>query len=105
MRILIIGAAGMVGRKLSARLSHDGSLGGEAISELALADVTGGPGIIEADLSQAGVAADLVADRPDVIVDLAAVVSGEAEAKFEKGYRVNLDTMRYLLEAIRTAGG
>jgi nucleoside-diphosphate-sugar epimerase len=40
-----------------------------------------------------------------VIFHLAAVVSGEAETDFEKGYRVNLDTMRSLLEAIRTAGG
>jgi len=32
---------------------------------------------------------------------LAAVVSGEAEADFEKGYHVNLDSTRYLLEAIR----
>ena len=43
--------------------------------------------------------------RPDVIFDLAAVVSGEAEDDFEKGYRVNLDGTRLLLEAIRAAGG
>jgi D-erythronate 2-dehydrogenase len=104
MRILIIGAAGMVGRKLSERLVRDGSLGGEAISELLLADVAGGDGIIAADLTQPGVAADLVAGRPDVIVDLAAVVSGEAETNFEKGYRVNLDATRHLLEAIRLTG-
>jgi nucleoside-diphosphate-sugar epimerase len=42
-----------------------------------------------------------VADGPDVIFHLAAVVSGEAEADFEKGYRVNLDGTRDLLEAIR----
>ena len=38
-----------------------------------------------------------------MIVQLAAVVSGEAEADFEKGYQVNLDGNRALLEAIRTA--
>jgi nucleoside-diphosphate-sugar epimerase len=32
------------------------------------------------------------------------VVSGEAETDFEKGYRVNLDGTRRLLEAIRQAG-
>ena len=42
--------------------------------------------------------------RPDVIVDLAAVVSGEAERDFEKGYRVNLDGTRELLEAVRLMG-
>ena len=104
MRILIIGAAGMVGRKLSQRLARDGSLGAEPISELTLADVAGGDGILAADLTQPGVAAELVAGRPDVIVHLAAVVSGEAEASFAKGYRVNLDATRHLLEAIRLAG-
>jgi D-erythronate 2-dehydrogenase len=104
MRILIIGAAGMLGRKLSARLSRDGALGTQPIAAPALADVAPGDGIIAADLTQPGVAADLIAGRPDVIVDLAAVVSGEAETDFEKGYRVNLDAARHLLEAIRLAG-
>jgi nucleoside-diphosphate-sugar epimerase len=54
-----------------------------------------------ADLTEPGVAATLVAGRPDVIFHLAAVVSGEAEADFEKGYRVNLDATRMLLDAIR----
>jgi nucleoside-diphosphate-sugar epimerase len=116
MRILIIGAAGMVGRKLSERLARDGALGDRAITAMALADVAdaadvagaaggvGGAETIAADLTEPGVAADLVASRPDVIVDLAAVVSGEAESDFEKGYRVNLDATRSLLEAIRVAG-
>jgi nucleoside-diphosphate-sugar epimerase len=39
-----------------------------------------------------------------VIIDLAAVVSGEAERDFAKGYRVNLDATRHLLEAVRLAG-
>ena len=36
---------------------------------------------------------------------LAAIVSGEAEAEFDKGYRINLDGTRYLIDAIRHAGG
>ena len=36
----------------------------------------------------------MVADRPDVIFHLAAIVSGEAEADFDKGYRINLDGTR-----------
>ena len=35
---------------------------------------------------------------------LAAVVSGEAEADFDKGYAVNLDGSRNLFEAIRAQG-
>ncbi len=108
MRILIIGAAGMLGRKLSERLIRDGALGTRPIAELTLADVAAGAGpcagMLNADLSEPGVAGELIASRPDVIVDLAAVVSGEAEADFEKGYRVNLDATRHLLEAIRLAG-
>ena len=46
----------------------------------------------------------LIAARPDAIFHLAGVVSGEAELDFEKGYRVNLDGTRALLDAIRTAG-
>ena len=91
MRVLILGAAGMIGRKLAERLSEDGE-------ELILADAATGD-----DLAQPGTAERLVADRPDVIFHLAAVVSGEAEADFDKGYRVNLDGTRSLFEAIRAA--
>ena len=64
----------------------------------------GWPGPLDAgraDLADPAGAEAAVADRPDVIVHLAAVVSGEAEADFDKGYRVNLDGTRNLLEAIR----
>jgi nucleoside-diphosphate-sugar epimerase len=58
-----------------------------------------------ADLSRPGEAEKLLAKRPDLIFHLAAIVSGEAEADFEKGYRVNLDGTRLLFEAIRKEGG
>jgi nucleoside-diphosphate-sugar epimerase len=112
MRILIIGAAGMVGRKLTARLVADGHLGGKAITALSLVDVIepeapqGFSGELErraVDIAEPDVAAMLVASRPDVIFHLAAIVSGEAEADFDKGYRINLDGTRYLFDAIRAA--
>jgi nucleoside-diphosphate-sugar epimerase len=53
------------------------------------------------DLSTPGEAEKLIAARPQTIFHLAAVVSGEAEADFDKGYRVNLDATRLLFEAIR----
>jgi nucleoside-diphosphate-sugar epimerase len=59
---------------------------------------------VSADVSEPGVADILIRSRPDVVFHLAAVVSGEAEADFEKGYRVNVDGMRHLLEAIRSLG-
>jgi nucleoside-diphosphate-sugar epimerase len=58
-----------------------------------------------ADLSTPGVAESVVAARPDVIFHLAAIVSGEAEADFDKGYRVNFDGTRFLFDAIRKVGG
>ncbi len=113
MNILIIGAAGMVGRKLTQRLLSTGELGDSLISGLTLVDVVEPekPAVAAfpvetgvADLSEPGIAEKLVASRPDTIFHLAAIVSGEAEADFEKGYRINLDGTRYLLEAIRKVG-
>jgi nucleoside-diphosphate-sugar epimerase len=110
VRILVTGAAGMVGRKLTERLVLDGSLGGAPIDRLTLADVVPpvvpdepafGVAVVEVDVADPRDADTLVADRPDVVFHLAAVVSGEAEADFEKGYRVNVDGTRLLLEAIR----
>ncbi len=57
-----------------------------------------------ADLAAPGVAEKAVSERPDVIFHLAGVVSGEAEIDFDKGYHVNLDGTRALLEAVRLAG-
>ncbi len=114
MHILITGAAGMIGRKLVARLVDDGALNGRAIGKLTLIDVSAPQkpekfsGRVEsaaADIADAAAARAAVAGKPDVIFHLAAVVSGEAEVDFEKGVRVNLDGSRALLEAIRTAGG
>ena len=110
MDVLIIGAAGMLGRKLAQALTAQGSLGEVAITRLVLADVTvpprpagfGGTVTLAAvDLAQPGAAARLLAERPGVIFHLAAVVSGEAEVDFAKGYAVNLDATRALFEAIR----
>jgi nucleoside-diphosphate-sugar epimerase len=106
MRILITGAAGMIGRKLAGRLAADGHLGGREIAALILTDVVVPEGAGQAaldvsDIAEPGVAARLIASRPDVIFHTAGIVSGEAESDFDKGYRVNLDGSRLLLEAIR----
>src|SRR5947209_4999181 len=98
MRILIIGAAGMIGRKLVERLAREPTLGTQPIESLRLVDAVAPPSpatartevqAMVADIADPAVAPELVAERPDVIVDLAAVVSGEAESDFENGYRVN----------------
>jgi D-erythronate 2-dehydrogenase len=110
MHVLITGAAGMIGRKLTERLVIDRALGGQPIERLTLIDIVAPvrPASFSdhvktraADLATVGVAEKAVAERPDVIFHLAGVVSGEAETDFEKGYRVNLDGTRALLEAVR----
>ncbi len=113
MQVLIIGGAGMIGRRLAARLLADGSLAGKRLNGLTLFDTVEpeaprGADIPvrcrQGDLSEAGVAERLLASRPEVIFHLAAVVSGEAETDFDKGYRVNLDATRGLFEAVRASG-
>jgi NAD(P)-dependent dehydrogenase (short-subunit alcohol dehydrogenase family) len=110
--VLILGAAGMIGRKLTARLVADQNVGGHAIERLTLVDVVAPQQpasaadqveLVAKDLAAPGEAERLVEGRPDLIFHLAAVVSGEAEADFEKGYRVNLEGTRALLEAVRAA--
>jgi D-erythronate 2-dehydrogenase len=112
VHVLVLGAAGMIGRKLTARLVADGNVGGRPVERLTLADVVpaehpAGPDgqveVVAADLTAPGEVERLIAGRPELIFHLAAVVSGEAEADFEKGYRVNLDGTRALLDAVRTA--
>ncbi len=113
MHILITGAAGMIGRKLTERLVHAAALQGKPVARLSLIDVVApdrpaASGLeitaTAADLSSPAAAVQIVSSRPDVIFHLAAIVSGEAELDFEKGYRVNFDGTRHLLEAIRLSG-
>jgi nucleoside-diphosphate-sugar epimerase len=113
MHILITGAAGMIGRKLTARLVIDRALGDQPIEKLTLVDIVAPErpaGFSDhvktraADLAAPGVAEKAISERPDVIFHLAGVVSGEAETDFDKGYRVNLDGSRALLEAVCAAG-
>jgi len=114
MRILVTGGGGMIGRKLAERLARDGTLGGTPIAALELVDVAppvepaGASFAVAtrvADLADAGVAAALVAGRPDVVFHLAAIPSGGAEADLLGGYRANLDGTRFLAEAIRDLDG
>lgn len=112
MHVVVTGAAGMVGSKLIARLVKDGGLNGKPIDKFTLTDVVaperpagfgGKVDITTGDLAAPGAAEKLIAERPEVIFHLAGIVSGEAELDFDKGYHVNLDGTRILLEAIRHA--
>ena len=113
MHILVIGASGMLGGKLVQHLALVGHLGETPISKVTRQDAVLSPPppssdfpfeTLMGDVSLVAEAAQLIAGKPDVIFHLAAVVSGEAEADFEKGYAINMDGTRHLLEAIRNIG-
>jgi UDP-glucose 4-epimerase len=113
MHVMILGAAGMVGRKLVEKIASKPLAFGRPVTRLTLADAFQPP-IPEAlqsvttaltvDLASAGAADRLIETGPDLIFHLAAIVSGEAEADFDKGYAVNLDGTRALFDAIRKLG-
>lgn len=114
MHVLIIGAAGMIGRKLSGAIAKSGRLGARPVTELTLADAIrperpdtfqGELTSLALDISDPQAAPQMLAGRPDVIFHLAAIVSGEAEQDFDKGYRINLDGTRFLFDAIRHLAG
>jgi D-erythronate 2-dehydrogenase len=113
MNILVTGAAGMIGRKFCEALVKRRNIGSRSVDRLTMADTikAAAPGgapfevsSLSADISEPGVADSFLADRPEIIYHLAAVVSGEAEADFDKGYRVNLSGTQKLFEAVRKAG-
>jgi D-erythronate 2-dehydrogenase len=110
LKILVIGAAGMIGRRLVERLARDGALGGVKIAHADLVDIIEPAAPQDApfptataavDIAAAYVAPKLIAAEPDVIFLLASIVSGEAEKDFDKGYAINLDGTRGIFEAIR----
>jgi nucleoside-diphosphate-sugar epimerase len=111
MHVLITGAAGMLGRKLTKRLVDVGVLRASPIDRIDLVDLVECPADAAfcsshvADLCKPGVAAGLLRPVPDVIFHLAGVVSGEAEADFDKGMAVNIDGTRALFDALRAAEG
>ncbi|ANM07639.1 NAD-dependent epimerase/dehydratase family protein (plasmid) [Rhizobium phaseoli] len=113
MHVMILGAAGMVGRKLVEKIAREPLAFGRPVTRLTLADAFQPPvpeplrpvsTALTVDLAGAGAADRLIEGRPDLIFHLAAIVSGEAEADFDKGYAVNLDGTRALFDAVRQAG-
>jgi nucleoside-diphosphate-sugar epimerase len=113
MHVMIIGAAGMIGRKLSEKIVASGRIDGQAVGRMTLVDMVAGAvpagaacevEVIAADLGAEGECARLAALKPDVVFHLAAVVSSQAEQDFELGYDVNIRATWRLLDALVAAG-
>ena len=104
MHVVVLGAAGMLGRRLSREIARRYT----GLSRLTLIDIVKPPDpdgygadCLALDYSDADVAAKIADGEPDQIFHLAAVVSGEAESNFDKGYKVNFTATENLLRAIR----
>lgn len=108
MRVLIMGAAGMVGQKLLTRILS-GKSGIAKSSELYLHDIVpahvpaGADGctVLVGNVADSAEAQKLADLKPDLIFHLASIVSGEAELEFEKGWQINMSGAWSLLEALR----
>jgi len=113
MNILIIGGGGVVGQKLAHALIARGHLRAREISRITLADIAD-PDVISGthipvnrvtcDITDPGSVAAAMPEGTDVIYLLAAIVSGQAEAEFETGYRVNLTGTMNVLDRARALG-
>jgi len=112
MRIVITGGCGFLGRRLALLLLDKGS-GLGAIDELVLFD--NAPSalplpddkrvrLVTGDIADRDTVKALVAPGTDAVFHLAAIVSGQAEADTDLGYRVNLDGTRAVLDACRALG-
>ncbi|SOZ51088.1 putative NAD-dependent epimerase/dehydratase [Cupriavidus taiwanensis] len=119
MNVLITGGAGFLGLQLARLLLQRGTLNldGQAVAfeRLTLLDVVAPQGldqgldngrvrVVTGDLSDAAVLRQAIDRDTGAVFHLAAVVSGQAEADFDLGMRVNLDASRALLETCRELG-
>ena len=117
MRVVITGGAGFLGKLLAAKILERGALtdvSGQLrdVSELVLVDMAAAQGEswitdkrvsqVIGDVADHNVLAQAMTANTASVFHLAAVVSGQAEADFDIGMRVNVDSTRTLLELTRT---
>jgi D-erythronate 2-dehydrogenase len=112
MRIVITGGCGFLGRRVAIRLLEQGSALGP-VDELVLFD-NAAPALplpedpriklVTGDIADSETVRALISPGTDAVLHLAAIVSGQAEADTDLGYRVNLDGARAVLDACRALG-
>lgn len=113
MRVVITGGAGFLGKRLAKRLLDRGTLRGpdgghEPLDQIVLLDVVPAEGFFDgrirtvaADITDTNTLQGVIESDVRSVFHLAAVVSGQAEADFDLGMRVNFDATRLLLERLR----
>jgi nucleoside-diphosphate-sugar epimerase len=108
MKLLITGGGGFVGARLARTLLKRGTLAGQRIDTLVLADQVAPPAELLADPRVSarvgallGQCSALGEEGFDGVFHLASAVSGECELDFDLGMRSNLDSTRALLDALR----
>jgi nucleoside-diphosphate-sugar epimerase len=105
MKIIITGGAGFLGQRLAQRLlqHYDDSLSLVLVDrEKTSAFATDARVLsIVCDITDVREVERLVIPDTDVIYHLAAIVSGQAEAEFDLGMKINLEATRTLLEISR----
>jgi nucleoside-diphosphate-sugar epimerase len=113
MRVVITGGAGFLGSRLARKILERGTLAGpggtqQPVRELVLFDIAPARGfddprvrIVTGDVSDPATVRALVSRDTQSVFHLAAIVSGQAEAEFDLGMRINFDATRHLLEAMR----
>lgn len=116
MKVLITGGAGFLGKRLARRLLELGSLTGadggkRQIEQLVLFDVVAAEGfydprvrVVTGDIADTALLDSVIDAETVSVFHLAAIVSGQAEADFDLGMRINLDASRQLLDVCRSRG-
>ena len=118
MKVVVTGGTGFVGRRVVEKLLKLDSLtdtngNRKKIAELVVFDVAAPPqpfaddkrlSVVTGDISDSNTMKNLIDKNTGCIFDFAGVVSGQAEADFDLGMKINVDGTRAVLNACRALG-